>query len=69
MEIGVYHEFHCRPDQTSAAASRRRWDNRGGRPLGLDAIWLAEIHRAASPFGIDSTAAPSPPRSQRGRSA
>ena len=20
MEIGVYHEFHCRPDQTAAAA-------------------------------------------------
>ena len=20
MEVGVYHEFHCRPDQTPAAA-------------------------------------------------
>jgi len=46
MEIGVYHEFHCRPDQTSSAAFEEalaqieaadRW--------GLDAIWLAEIHQ------------------------
>ena len=42
MEIGVYHEFHCRPDQAPAAAfdealaqieAADRW--------GLDAIWLA----------------------------
>src|ERR1700752_4846178 len=48
MEVGVYHEFHCRPDQTSAAAfaealaqveAADRW--------GLDAIWLAEIHQQA----------------------
>src|SRR5260370_13191431 len=48
MEIGVYHEFHCRPDQTSAEAFEEalaqveaadRW--------GLDAIWLAEIHQQA----------------------
>ena len=48
MEIGVYHEFHCRPDQTAAAAFEEalaqieaadRW--------GLDAIWLAEIHQQA----------------------
>jgi alkanesulfonate monooxygenase SsuD/methylene tetrahydromethanopterin reductase-like flavin-dependent oxidoreductase (luciferase family) len=48
MEIGVYHEFHCRPDQTPAAAfgealaqieAADRW--------GLDAIWLAEIHQQA----------------------
>src|ERR671930_944583 len=46
MEIGVYHEFHCRPDQTPAEAFEEalaqveaadRW--------GLDAIWLAEIHQ------------------------
>jgi alkanesulfonate monooxygenase SsuD/methylene tetrahydromethanopterin reductase-like flavin-dependent oxidoreductase (luciferase family) len=46
MEIGVYHEFHCRPDQTEAEAfalameqvdMAERW--------GLDAIWLAEIHQ------------------------
>jgi len=46
MEIGVYHEFHCRPDQTSSEAFEEalaqieaadRW--------GLDAIWLAEIHQ------------------------
>jgi alkanesulfonate monooxygenase SsuD/methylene tetrahydromethanopterin reductase-like flavin-dependent oxidoreductase (luciferase family) len=46
MEIGVYHEFHCRPDQTPSAAfeealaqieAAERW--------GLDAIWLAEIHQ------------------------
>jgi alkanesulfonate monooxygenase SsuD/methylene tetrahydromethanopterin reductase-like flavin-dependent oxidoreductase (luciferase family) len=48
MEVGVYHEFHCRPDQTPAAAfaealaqieAADRW--------GLDAIWLAEIHQQA----------------------
>jgi len=48
MEVGVYHEFHCRPDQTAAAAfaealaqveAADRW--------GLDAIWLAEIHQQA----------------------
>src|SRR5215472_13306555 len=46
MEIGVYHEFHCRPDQASSDAFEEalaqieaadRW--------GLDAIWLAEIHQ------------------------
>jgi len=46
MEIGVYHEFHCRPDETPAEAfegalaqveAADRW--------GLDAIWLAEIHQ------------------------
>src|ERR1700739_2202495 len=48
MEVGVYHEFRCRPDQTPAAAfaealarveAADRW--------GLDAIWLAEIHQQA----------------------
>ena len=48
MEVGVYHEFHCRPEQTPAAAfaealaqieAADRW--------GLDAIWLAEIHQQA----------------------
>jgi alkanesulfonate monooxygenase SsuD/methylene tetrahydromethanopterin reductase-like flavin-dependent oxidoreductase (luciferase family) len=49
MEVGVYHEFHCRPGETQAAAfaaalaqieAADRW--------GLDAIWLAEIHQQAS---------------------
>ncbi|HJU18822.1 MAG TPA: LLM class flavin-dependent oxidoreductase [Stellaceae bacterium] len=48
MEFGVYHEFHCRPQETPAEAFRTalaqiaaadRW--------GLDAIWLAEIHQQA----------------------
>src|ERR1700751_4978940 len=48
MEVGVYHEFHCRPDQAPAEAFEEalaqieaadRW--------GLDAIWLAEIHQQA----------------------
>ena len=48
MEVGVYHEFHCRPGETQAAAfaaalaqieAADRW--------GLDAIWLAEIHQQA----------------------
>src|SRR6516162_1372455 len=46
MEIGVYHEFHCRPDPASSEAFEEalaqieaadRW--------GLAAIWLAEIHQ------------------------
>jgi hypothetical protein len=46
MEIGVYHEFHCRPEQTASEAfaealaqveAADRW--------GLEAIWLAEIHQ------------------------
>ena len=64
MEVGVYHEFHCRPDQTPAAAFAEalaqvemadRW--------GLDAIWLAEIHMApersvcAAPLTIASAIA------------
>jgi hypothetical protein len=24
MEIGVYHEFHCRPEQTAAADKKRK---------------------------------------------
>jgi alkanesulfonate monooxygenase SsuD/methylene tetrahydromethanopterin reductase-like flavin-dependent oxidoreductase (luciferase family) len=48
MEVGVYHEFHCRPGEAPAAAfatalsqveAADRW--------GLDAIWLAEIHQQA----------------------
>jgi alkanesulfonate monooxygenase SsuD/methylene tetrahydromethanopterin reductase-like flavin-dependent oxidoreductase (luciferase family) len=48
MEVGVYHEFHCRPGESPAAAfaaalaqieAADRW--------GLDAIWLAEIHQQA----------------------
>ena len=48
MEVGVYHEFHCRPEQNQAEAfaealgqieAADRW--------GLDAIWLAEIHQQA----------------------
>src|SRR5579863_4518842 len=48
MEVGVYHEFHCRPGEDPGAAfayaleqvdMAERW--------GLDAIWLAEIHQQA----------------------
>jgi alkanesulfonate monooxygenase SsuD/methylene tetrahydromethanopterin reductase-like flavin-dependent oxidoreductase (luciferase family) len=48
LEVGVYHEFHCRPGEAPAAAfatalsqidAADRW--------GLDAIWLAEIHQQA----------------------
>jgi alkanesulfonate monooxygenase SsuD/methylene tetrahydromethanopterin reductase-like flavin-dependent oxidoreductase (luciferase family) len=49
MEIGVYHEFHCTPEQTPAECfaealaqvdKAERW--------GLDAIWLAEIHQQST---------------------
>ena len=48
MEIGVYHEFHCRPDQTAAAAYEEALGQiEAADRWGLDAIWLAEIHQQA----------------------
>jgi alkanesulfonate monooxygenase SsuD/methylene tetrahydromethanopterin reductase-like flavin-dependent oxidoreductase (luciferase family) len=48
MEVGVYHEFHCRPDQTPAAAFAEALDQiEAADRWGLDAIWLAEIHQQA----------------------
>jgi alkanesulfonate monooxygenase SsuD/methylene tetrahydromethanopterin reductase-like flavin-dependent oxidoreductase (luciferase family) len=48
MEIGVYHEFHCRPDQTAAAAFEEALGQiEAADRWGLDAIWLAEIHQQA----------------------
>src|SRR6266478_5346128 len=48
MEIGVYHEFHCRPEQTPAAAFAEALDQiEAADRWGLDAIWLAEIHQQA----------------------
>ena len=52
MEIGVYHEFHCRPDQTAAAAFEEALGQiEAADRWGLDAIWLAEIHQQP-PDGI-----------------
>ena len=49
MEIGVYHEFHCRPDQTAAAAFEEALEQvEAADRWGLDAIWLAEIHQQAA---------------------
>jgi alkanesulfonate monooxygenase SsuD/methylene tetrahydromethanopterin reductase-like flavin-dependent oxidoreductase (luciferase family) len=46
MEIGVYHEFHCRPDQSSAEAFEEALGQiEAADRWGLDAIWLAEIHQ------------------------
>jgi hypothetical protein len=46
MEIGVYHEFHCRPDQTPAEAFEEALAQiEAADRCGLDAIWLAEIHQ------------------------
>ena len=46
MEIGVYHEFHCRPDQTAAAAFEEALEQvEAADRWGLDATWLAEIHQ------------------------
>src|SRR5215470_11200951 len=46
MEVGVYHEFHCRPDQTSAEAFEEALEQiEAADRWGLDAIWLAEIHQ------------------------
>ena len=48
MEVGVYHEFHCRPGQTQAAAFVEALDQiEAADRWGLDAIWLAEIHQQA----------------------
>ena len=48
MEIGVYHEFHCRPDQSAAAAFEEALEQiEAADRWGLDAIWLAEIHQQA----------------------
>jgi alkanesulfonate monooxygenase SsuD/methylene tetrahydromethanopterin reductase-like flavin-dependent oxidoreductase (luciferase family) len=48
MEIGVYHEFHCRPDESPAAAFATALDQiEAADRWGLDAIWLAEIHQQA----------------------
>jgi alkanesulfonate monooxygenase SsuD/methylene tetrahydromethanopterin reductase-like flavin-dependent oxidoreductase (luciferase family) len=48
VEIGVYHEFHCRPEQTPAAAFAEALDQiEAADRWGLDAIWLAEIHQQA----------------------
>src|SRR5438067_11882022 len=48
MEIGVYYEFHCRPDQTVAAAFEEALGQvEAADRWGLDAIWLAEIHQQA----------------------
>ncbi len=48
MEIGVYHEFHCRPDEAPAAAFATALDQiEAADRWGLDAIWLAEIHQQA----------------------
>src|SRR5215470_8259495 len=46
MEIGVYHEFHCRPDQTSSDAFEEALGQiEAADRWGLEAIWLAEIHQ------------------------
>src|SRR5215813_1660520 len=46
MEIGVYHEFHCRPDQSASAAFEEALGQiEAADRWGLDAIWLAEIHQ------------------------
>src|SRR5258708_38396471 len=46
MEVGVYHEFHCRPGQTPAAAFEEALGQiEAADRWGLDAIWLAEIHQ------------------------
>ena len=48
MEVGVYHEFHCRPGEAPAAAFAAALDQiQAADRWGLDAIWLAEIHQQA----------------------
>ncbi len=48
MEVGVYHEFHCRPGEAPAAAFAAALDQiEAADRWGLDAIWLAEIHQQA----------------------
>ena len=58
MEIGVYHEFHCRPEQTAAAAFEEALGQiEAADRWGLDAIWLAEIHREVDPVCATAGAA------------
>ena len=53
MEIGVYHEFHCRPDQTPAEAFEEALAQiEAADRCGLDAIWLAEIHQQPRRSGL-----------------
>jgi len=48
MEVGVYHEFHCTPEQTPAECFAEALDQVDkAERWGLDAIWLAEIHQQA----------------------
>jgi alkanesulfonate monooxygenase SsuD/methylene tetrahydromethanopterin reductase-like flavin-dependent oxidoreductase (luciferase family) len=48
MEVGVYHEFHCRPGEAPATAFAAALDQiEAADRWGLDAIWLAEIHQQA----------------------
>ena len=62
MEIGVYHEFHCRPDQTAAAAYEEALGQiEAADRWGLDAIWLAEIHQQAR-RSVLARRSPSPQR-------
>ena len=52
MEVGVYHEFHCRPDQTQAAAFAEALDaDRGGRPLGARRDLARRNPPAGAPLG------------------
>ena len=52
MEVGVYHEFHCRPDETQAAAfAAGAGADRGRRPLGARRDLARRNPPAGAPLG------------------
>jgi alkanesulfonate monooxygenase SsuD/methylene tetrahydromethanopterin reductase-like flavin-dependent oxidoreductase (luciferase family) len=47
MEFGMFHEFHRPPGQTEAQAFQESFEQvDAAERLGLDAMWLAELHMA-----------------------
>ena len=47
MEFGMFHEFHCSPGESEAAAFAHSFEQvDAAERWGLDAMWLAELHLA-----------------------
>src|SRR5690349_14631454 len=45
MEFGMFHEFQCPPGRTEAQAFAESFEQvEAAEQLGLDAMWLAELH-------------------------
>jgi alkanesulfonate monooxygenase SsuD/methylene tetrahydromethanopterin reductase-like flavin-dependent oxidoreductase (luciferase family) len=49
MEFGIFHEFQCAEGQSEEAAFRESFEQvDAAERMGLDAVWLAEIHFSPS---------------------